>query len=98
MSLLKNLLVFGLASVSPFSIAQQIVEPGNSLFPHQPPGWFVRMASPEREVFPVLDGFVIGTSERSQTKSTIRNSGIKYPCLRDTEGTGVKKWQFCDMF
>jgi len=94
MALYKTLLVLGLATVSPFSIAQQIVLPGNNKAPYQPPYWFVRMAAPERQFPAPIDGFIVGSGEPSRVVP--KNSGIKYACQRLTE-QGEKKWQFCDM-
>ena len=59
MAFVKTLLVLGLAAVSPFSMAQEIVVPGNNNAPYQPPAWFVRMAKPEAKFPEPIDGFLV---------------------------------------
>lgn len=97
MSRYKTLLVLGLASVSPFSIAQQIVERSTTRTPHQPPFWFARLASPERKPIESMDAFIVGSVEPTRLPFRMTPSGVKYPCLRRSEGQEEKTWQFCDM-
>jgi len=89
MDLFKTLLVLGLAAVSPFSIAQQIVQPGNQKAPYQPPAWFVRMAKPGNQFPPPVDSFIVSSKE--PTRIPPKTSGIKYPCKKGDS------WHFCDM-
>jgi len=93
----KTLLVLGLASASPFSIAQESVLPGNNKNPHQPPAWIVRMASPETKYYGPLDSFLIYEPRVSQGTGKF-TGGIKYPCRKkDQSGSEKEQWQFCDM-
>lgn len=94
MAFVKTLLVLGLAAVSPFSMAQEIVVPGNNNAPYQPPAWFVRMAKPEAKFPEPIDGFLVDS--RTSFPRVVGESGIKYPCLKSTD-EGKFKWQFCDM-
>jgi len=96
MALFKTFLVLGLATVSPFSIAQEIIQRGNQKFPHQPPSWFVALASPSRQAVEPLDSFIAAKQPTSPKPSARISSGIKYPCVRGQEGE-KPQWQFCDM-
>jgi len=97
MALFKTFLVLGLATVSPFSIAQEIIQRGNQKFPHQPPSWFVALASPSRQAVEPLDSFMVSSRPLATSKPSARlSSGIKYPCQRGQQGE-KPQWQFCDM-
>lgn len=94
----KILAVLGLALAGPFSIAQEIVTPGNQKAPHQPPSWFVRLANPE-PVYPHDKYFYIGDDEtRSSFGRVTAGSGLKKKfCGVKKIENGVLEWQFCDM-
>lgn len=90
----------GAALAALFSVtcsAQEIVTPGNSKTPHQPPAWFVRMANPEVVVSPERDFFVYeDRSSSSYGRPTAGVGGKKFCGLKKDE-KGVLVWRFCDM-
>jgi len=98
MSLVQILVVWGLASVSPFSIAQELVLPGNNATPHQPPSWFVRMSKPEITGSPEIEEFVVaGISDRRTSYGKPIKVTPKFACNPHKNEQGVLVWQFCDM-
>lgn len=98
MGLVQILVVWGLASVSPFSIAQEFVSKGNSVAPHQPPIWFARMAVPEPVFSAEIDGFTVaGIQDRRPWYGVPTQTGGKYACNPKKNEKGVLVWQFCEM-
>jgi len=93
----KILAVLGLALAGPFSIAQEVVLPGNQNNPHQPPSWFARMANPEAVYAQEIDFYAGVESPRSSYGLPTAGNGIKYFCGLEKKQDGGIKWQFCDM-
>lgn len=94
----KILLVLGLALAGPFSIAQEIVIPGNSKMPHQPPAWFVRLASSTPTPLEHHElSFYLPEERKTIYGKPTAGSGIKYFCGLDKNEKGVLTWLFCDM-
>lgn len=92
----KILAVLGLALAGPFSIAQEIVTPGNSKMPHQPPSWFVRLASSTPGDYHEMSFYLPDERPTIYGKPTA-GTGIKYFCGLDKNEKGVLTWRFCDM-
>lgn len=92
----KTVTVLGLASVSLFSVAQEIVTSGNQRAPHQVPGWFTRMASPESPGFYELESFVVSDDKRGYVYGVPARSSPRYVCKIEVI-EGRVKWQFCEM-
>ena len=88
---------FVLAVFSACLSAQEMVSPGNSRTPYQPPSWFAKMANPETVYAKEIDFYVGIESPRSSYGRPTSGSGIKYFCgLEKTQDGGIK-WYFCDM-
>lgn len=85
--------VIGLVLASPISSAQQTVERGNAVRPHQPPAWFVSMLrpvpvkSPDSTALPPLPISVVGVPVVVRPR---------YVCRFDVVGDRLL-WQFCEM-
>lgn len=96
MGLVQILVIWGLATVSPFSFSQEEVTKGNQRAPHQPPSWFARMAGPELMFTPEIDGFVVPDAIERHTPRS-RRSNIRFACNPKMNTEGVVVWQFCEM-
>lgn len=78
------------------SYGQEVVSPGNRASPHQPPGWFARMAR-NVELVPEIDSFMVGVVDRPIWHGKPVKTGLLYPCKPEKNEQGVLKWQFCEM-
>lgn len=84
-----------LAVFSWHASGQEVVVPGSRIAPHQPPGWFARMAPPVRDL-EALDSFIAKEPDRGWFGKVPERTGITYFCGVEKGDEGVK-WKFCDM-
>lgn len=98
MSRVQILVIWGLATVSPFSFAQVEVTKGNQRTPYHPPFWFVQMAQPEVVPPGELDHFIVGANEGDKIKfPRVPAANVRYACNPQKNSRGVLVWQFCEM-
>lgn len=85
--------LFGAAYPSP-ATAQEVVERGNSRYPHQPPAWVLHLARPETPQYPEAIQIAVPDLQTIIGKPHLVTS--KKAC-RVTDENGNKKWTFCEL-
>lgn len=98
MGLVQILVIWGLATASPFSFSQEEITKGNQRNPYQPPAWIARMATQPKQYIPQLDSFIVGSDNSHSPRYAVPSgSSGKYACKPQMDGKGGIQWQFCDM-